>query len=32
MTYCEIVEYFEGLAHQDDPFAAYPILHLKPKR
>lgn len=32
MTYGEIVEYFEELAQQDDPFAIYPILHLKPKR
>ena len=32
MSYGEIVEYFERLAQQDDPFAGYPILHVKPKR
>lgn len=32
MTYGEFVEYFEGLAQQDDPFAAYPIIHVKPER
>lgn len=26
------LELFEQLARQDDPFAAYPVLHLKPKR
>jgi len=32
MTYGEILEYFEKLARQDHPFAAYPILHVKSRR
>ena len=28
----DFLESFEELAQQDDPFAAYPIIHLKPKR
>ena len=28
----DFLECFEDLARQDDPFAAYPIIHLKPKR
>ena len=27
----DFVEAFEELASQDDPFAGYPIIHLKPK-
>jgi hypothetical protein len=28
----EILECFENLARQDEPFAAYPIIHLKPPK
>lgn len=28
----QILEYFENLALQDNPFAGYPILHLKPPK
>lgn len=32
MTYGEILECFEELACQDDPFANYPIVRINPKR
>jgi hypothetical protein len=32
MTLAELAEAFEDLARQDAPFAAYPIVHIKPKR
>lgn len=32
MSNGEILEYFESLARQDNPFAGYPILHLKPPK
>ncbi len=32
MTFGELVEVFEDLARQDDPFAVYPIVRIWPKR
>jgi len=32
MTVSDIIEFFEDLAQQDDPFGNYPIIYLKPKR
>lgn len=32
MRPADFVEALEDLARQDDPFAAYPIVHIKPKR
>lgn len=32
MTYGEILEQFEELARQDQPFAGYPIVRIKPGR
>lgn len=32
MTYGEILERFEELAQQENPFGGYPILRIKPKR
>ena len=32
MTYGEIVDAFEKLAQQDDPFSPYPIVRIKPRR
>jgi hypothetical protein len=32
MTYGQLVEAFEQIARQDDPFAAYPIIRIWPQR
>jgi hypothetical protein len=32
MKPANFVEAFEELARQDDPFAAYPVVHIKPLR
>jgi hypothetical protein len=32
MSYRELVEVFESLARQDDPFSTYPILRICPSR
>jgi len=32
MSYRELVEVFESLARQDDPFSTYPILRIWPSR
>jgi len=31
MTYGELAEAFERLAEQDEPFAAYPIIRIRPR-
>jgi hypothetical protein len=32
MSYGQLVDAFEELAQQDDPFAAYPVIRIWPKR
>jgi hypothetical protein len=32
MTNAELVEVFERLAAQDNPFSPYPLIRVKPKR